>query len=231
MDTSQRRGTVALARDGDVLAEAAFGGESSHLRDAGAAIDGLLAQSSLTVRDLERVALVTGPGSFTGLRIGMAFVKGLHAGLGIEVATMGTLTLLALPLLETHESACTMLDAHKNEVYAAVFARKPGERAPMAAAAVVVPPCAMPAARFLERLERAPEVFAGAGVARYRDVVERAVGRHRLADPLDPPPSAVHLARVAHRLTPLPVERVRSLEPDYVRASEAELKRLRGGHA
>jgi ribosomal-protein-alanine N-acetyltransferase len=180
IDTSQRRGSAALARDGEVLSETAFGEERSHLRDLGVAVDGMLSAHGLAVNDVDRVALVSGPGSFTGVRIGMAFVKGLHAGLGIEVVTMGTLALLALPLFETHDSVCTMLDAHKGEVYAAVFARNVGDRVPMATADVVVPPCAMTAERFLERLRSTPAVFTGSGVARYRAVIEPAVARaHR----------------------------------------------------
>jgi tRNA threonylcarbamoyladenosine biosynthesis protein TsaB len=229
IDTSQRRGSAALARDGEVLSETAFGEERSHLRDLGVAVDGMLSAHGLAVNDVDRVALVSGPGSFTGVRIGMAFVKGLHAGLGIEVVTMGTLALLALPLFETHDSVCTMLDAHKGEVYAAVFARNVGDRVPMATADVVVPPCAMTAERFLERLRSTPAVFTGSGVARYRAVIEPAVGAASLADPVDVPPSAAHLARIAHRLEPHTKERIRSLEPDYVRASEAELKRLKDG--
>jgi len=228
IDTSQRRGSAALSRGGDVLSESAFGEGESHLRDLGVTIDRMLSEHGLEVGDVARVALVTGPGSFTGLRIGMAFVKGLHAGLGVEIVTIGTLTLLALPHLEAHERVCAMLDAHKHEVYAAVFARAAAEHPPMATADMVVSPCAMPAARFVEQLPFVPGLFVGAGVARYRDVVEPVVGTASLADPLDTPPSAAHLARIAHRLTPLGVEAIRSLEPDYVRASEAELKRLKG---
>jgi hypothetical protein len=85
----------------------------------------------------------------------------------------------------------------------------------------------MPASRFLEGLDAAPTLLVGSGVERYLEVVERLVPDSTLAQPLDQPPPVEHLAAVGHRLSPLPDERVRMLEPDYIRSSEAELKRLR----
>jgi tRNA threonylcarbamoyladenosine biosynthesis protein TsaB len=225
IDTSQRLGGVALAHAGRLLGSERFGAESSHLVELGRAIERLLAAHDLSVSNVDRLALVSGPGSFTGLRIGMAFVKGLHAGLRADVVTIGSLVLLALPHLEEHERVCAMIDAHKSEVYAAVFGRRTGETAPAARAEVVVPPCAMAPRRFLDLLPGRPSAFVGSGVARYHDVVEPfAAGA--VVKP-DESPSPAHLALIAHRLEPLDEARLRSLEPTYIRSSEAELKRLR----
>lgn len=237
VDTSQRIGGVALARDGEVLGEARFGAEASHLVELGAAVEGLLEPHGADAptrgaAGIDRVALVSGPGSFTGLRIGMAWAKGLHAATGVELVTMGTLELMALPHLQTHETVCAMLDARKGEVYAAVFARPGGDEAPLRRARVIVAPCAMPAARFMARLPEAPALFTGSGVVRYREDVEvgmPSAPAHRIAfaEPLDAPPPVAHLARVAHRLVPLGPASIPALEPDYIRPSEAELKRLK----
>jgi hypothetical protein len=67
----------------------------------------------------------------------------------------------------------------------------------------------------------------GSGAARYHDDVARLVPAARLAEPLTQDPPVEHLARVAHRLEALSADAVRGLEPDYIRSSEAELKRLR----
>lgn len=222
IDTSQRVGGVALARDGRSCAEARFGAAASHLVELGRTLDRLLSDAGLTLGDVDRVALVSGPGSFTGLRIGMAFAKGLHAGAGVELATIGSLELMALPHLEAWETVCPMLDARKREVYAAVYGRgKPDS----VRAAERVAPRAMPARQFLDSLDAAPALLVGSGVERYRDDI--AAGASAFADPLDQPPSASWLARIGHRLEALPAGRILSLEPDYVRSSEAELKRLR----
>lgn len=230
LDTSQRVGSAALARDGKLLGDERFGAASSHLVELGLAIDRMLARNRLEIAQVDRLALVAGPGSFTGLRIGMAFAKGLHAGLGLEVATIGSLELLALPHLATHATVCAMLDAHKREVYAAVYARAGASRT---GAAALVAPRAIGAAAFMtvvgNELPSPPAFFVGSGVLRYRDDVAAspAATGAAYAEPLDQPPSAAHLACLAHRLEPLPRERVRTLEPDYLRSSEAELKRLK----
>lgn len=213
---------MALARDGGVLGEAGFGAAASHLVGLGSALEGLLDDAGLAIADIDRVALVAGPGSFTGLRIGMAFAKGLHAGMGVEIATMGSLELMALPHLGRWNTVCPMLDARKREVYAAVYGRGAGVRADERVA-----PRAMPAEAFLSSLESAPALLVGSGVERYRDVIASHPRAGTLADPLDQPPSAAWLARIGHRLDALPRETILSLEPDYVRSSEAELKRLR----
>ena len=226
IDTSQRLGGVALARHGVVLGGERFGAESSHLVEIGRTLDSLLSRHGLGVGDVDRIAVVSGPGSFTGLRIGLSFVKGLHAGLGADVVTIGTLALLALPHLDRYETVCTMVDAHRHEVYAAVFTRTPAA-APRSEARVVAAPCAMDPRVFLEGLPGAPAFFVGSGVLRYLDVVRPFAAASVLADPLDQGPSTEHLARIAHRLAPLSHDAVRSLEPDYIRSSAAELKRLK----
>jgi tRNA threonylcarbamoyladenosine biosynthesis protein TsaB len=218
---------VAVARDGEVLGAERFGAGASHLVELGAALERVMAAHRLGRDDLDRVAVVSGPGSFTGLRIGMAFAKGLHAGLGVEVVTMGTLTLMALPFLESYPSVLPMLDARKREVYAAMFTPPADETPPFAAATVVVAPRAMKAAAFLELLPSPPGLVVGSGAERYRDDVVRLVPGARLAEPLTQAPPVEHLARIGERLEALSPEAVRSLEPDYIRSSEAELKRLR----
>ena len=81
VDTSHTSGSAALARNGRFVAGDRFGDGASHLVSLGATVDGLLADQGLAPQDIERVALVAGPGSFTGLRIALAWVKGLHAAL------------------------------------------------------------------------------------------------------------------------------------------------------
>jgi len=152
----------------------------------------------------------------------MAFVKGLYAGLGADVVTLGTLELLALPYLGASATVCVLVDAFKQEVYGALYAPGAGPRA-----RVVVPPCAMEPRRFLDALPSAPALFVGSGVARYEDVVRDAVPGAALADPCNVTPSVEHFARIAHRLEPLPRDGVRTLEPDYIRSSGARLARLK----
>lgn len=232
LDTSHAEGSAAAARDGALLGVTRFGGQSSHLSGVGPSLERLLAASGTAPAEIDRIAIVIGPGSFTGLRIGLAFVKGLSAGGGIEVVTVGTLELIALAFLEGHETVCPMIDAHRGEVYAAVYRASAlgGGEGPLARAQEVVAPCAAAPETFLARLEGAgvvPSLFAGTGVAPHGDLLGRFPRAEKVVDPARAHPSTEHLARIAHRLDPLEPEEVRDLEPLYLRESSARPRRLR----
>jgi tRNA threonylcarbamoyladenosine biosynthesis protein TsaB len=270
VDTSHPEGSVALAVDGVVEGQTRFGATSSHLVELGACVDRLLRDRKLAIADVARVALVEGPGSFTGLRVGMAYVKGIAAALDVEVVTMGTLELLAMPLLRPVDAAgdeaaeeasatkatgwaervriCPMVDARKGEVYAAVYewgggdlgatseeGRK-GRVGPSGAATddmsnatltALVEPRAQSPETFIEAAQRFRPLFLGTGANRYRRLVESVAGPGRVAPAEAAIPSTNYLGRIAHRLKPLSREAVRSLEPFYLRPSDAVLKRLK----
>ena len=103
LDTSHAVGSVALARDGAVLGEATFSAPATHLVELARAVERLLGENRLSARDVARVAVVLGPGSFTGVRIALAFAKGLAAA-GTELVGMSSLQALARPLLDRHRS-------------------------------------------------------------------------------------------------------------------------------
>jgi tRNA threonylcarbamoyladenosine biosynthesis protein TsaB len=257
VDTSHPEGSVALMTDGEATSSAKFGSQSSHLVELGRCVDRLLRERGLRADDLERVALVKGPGSFTGLRVGMAYVKGLAAALGVEVVTVGTLELLAMPLLgvgsggepdgapgpngrsRAASAVCPLVDARKGEVYAAVYGAGSGGEAAVARAGgggevggpsavpVLVEPRAQAPETFLETARRFDPLFVGTGVIRYRRLVEAVAGRAGIAPESAAFPSTVHLCRVAPSLVPLSSDAVRSLEPTYIRPSGAALKRLK----
>lgn len=267
VDTSHPQGSVALAVDGIVEAQSGFGTASSHLVELGACVDRLLRERKLTIADVSRVALVEGPGSFTGLRVGMAYVKGIAAALDVEVVTVGTLELLAMPLLRPDDAAgveaavetpatkldrwvermrvCPMVDARKGEVYAAVYewgggdagaaadesrggrADAAGANAGSNALTALIEPRAQSPETFVETAQRFQPLFLGTGANRYRRVLENAAGSDRIAPAETAIPSTAYLCGIAHRLKPLSRAAVRSLEPFYLRPSDAVLKRLK----
>jgi tRNA threonylcarbamoyladenosine biosynthesis protein TsaB len=244
IDTSHAIGSAAAARDGVVVAHERFGEQDSHVREIGSVVDRLLERSSLAVGDIELLALVSGPGSFTGLRIGMSFAKGLVAALGVPVVTMNALELLALPHIDAQALVLPMIDARKAEVYAALYERSNAEEGP-SYRAVLGPKVEAPGA-FLETLENSAlgrrasghgaaaqgtggGIFlTGSGSVRYRAVIEDILGTRAAfagADALMP--STALLAVRAASLPPLTKEEILALEPFYIRSSGAELKRLR----
>ncbi len=118
IDTAGPRLQLALWRDGalDLLAEEMPQGQAERLFPA---IDQLLDRNAARYADLDRLAVTTGPGSFTGVRIGLSAARGLGLALGIPV--VGVPTLLALSLAAACDPVAVALDARRGEAYAQVF--------------------------------------------------------------------------------------------------------------
>jgi len=218
IDTSQRVGSVALARAGNVIASRTFGAESSHLVELSRSTASLLGEAGLTIGDVTRLALVIGPGSFTGLRVGLAYVKGLVAARPIEVVTIDTLELLAAPCRHGHELTCVMVDARRQEVYAAAYDDT---------GTVMLESAAIAPRDFLGAVTLARPHFVGSGADVYREEVLRLFPEATFGSKSDQQPSTDWLASFATTMQPLPADSVRHLEPKYLRPSGAQRKKLR----
>jgi len=229
LDTSHAVGSVALARDGQLLGSETFREPATHLVALGQSVDALLASVALTPAAIDRLAVVTGPGSFTGLRIGLSFAKGLHAARRIPMVTVNALQLLALPWLSPATRVCAMIDARRGEVYAALYERAsdPLLVHDASAAAELVAPRAQTAAAWLASLDAAPNVFVGTGAFAHREMLLADFPDAVLVEGVAMYPSTSHLASIAHVMPPLDESAVRALEPCYVRASGAEQAKLR----
>lgn len=219
VDTSHPVGAVALLGDDGRIQSIRLERAAFHLVDLTRSVGALLGSEGSRASLVDRVAIVTGPGSFTGLRIGMAFVKGLHAALGCDIVTMTSLELLARGVSEKGIPVAAMIDARKDEVYAACYEADGGERA--------APRAASPAG-FLASLPVRDTAFVGSGALRYRDLIAAAFGPRAAI-----PPERAHmpdvglLCRVAAELAPLSREEAAVLEPFYIRPSDIKLGPLR----
>jgi len=125
--------SVGIARDGELLALRESDEGRDHARKVGVFVDELLNETGTAPGDLDAVAVGKGPGSYTGLRIGVSFAKGLCYGLRIPLVAVGSLDALAEVAREDYEAGivdvdgwetarlCPMVDARRMEVYAQVF--------------------------------------------------------------------------------------------------------------
>jgi len=164
VDTTTPSGSVALLEDGTLLGEANVESAATHSARLLRSVDFLLAAHGRDVKDLDAFAVAAGPGSFTGIRIGVGAVKSLSFASGKPVAPVSTLLALAVKLAaDGSRLVCPLLDAKKEEIYAGLF------EARQAGLAELIPQGAYGPDAFFARLPaRRVIAFAGSGLTAYR---------------------------------------------------------------
>lgn len=121
LDTSTLSGSAAVTDDGDVLAEVTARVRATHSEQILALVDRALQLAGVTLRDIHRLAVDLGPGSFTGVRIGLSTAKGLQLGTGLDLYGVSSLDVLAASAWGAHGNLLAALDARRNEVYAGLY--------------------------------------------------------------------------------------------------------------
>lgn len=222
IETSTRVGGAALLDGDHLIAEYTLRVPTTHSEQLMVTVDRLLTESGWKIGELQGVAVSIGPGSFTGLRIGVSTAKGLALALGLAVIGVPTLDALAAALPHAADPVCPILDAKKGEVYTSLFH---WEDAGMVRDWEYL---ALPPQDLCSRLS-GPVIFIGDGIAAFGDVLVRALGpRARLAPPSRRLPSAACVGELGHsRLIRGESDDAARLTPLYIRPSEAELRRRR----
>ena len=126
IDTSTKRAGICLAQDGRSLAMVENLEQKEHAAWLHVAVRQLMADTGFRMRDLQAVAVTAGPGSYTGLRVGMAAAKGFCYALGIPLITEDTLRVMAFAASEQLPEAdllCPMIDARRMEVFTALYSQ------------------------------------------------------------------------------------------------------------
>ncbi|MEO6611557.1 MAG: tRNA (adenosine(37)-N6)-threonylcarbamoyltransferase complex dimerization subunit type 1 TsaB [Chitinophagaceae bacterium] len=129
IDTALETASVCLARDGKSLDLLVNPDQKEHAAWLHPAIDALLKKNGFYYAQLEAVAVSIGPGSYTGLRVGLASAKGLCYALNIPLIAISTLKMMAMAVKEeAMDLICPLIDARRMEVFAAVYDQKLGEK-------------------------------------------------------------------------------------------------------
>jgi tRNA threonylcarbamoyl adenosine modification protein YeaZ len=122
IDTSTRYLSVAVMDGESLLARFRDKGETQHASLLIPAIDGVLKKCRLKLKEIDAIALSIGPGSFTGLRVGVATAKGINLGLGTPIVAVPTLDAITYNFADEEEGVlCPLLDAKKQKVYACFY--------------------------------------------------------------------------------------------------------------
>lgn len=218
-DTSTPYLTVALCQDDTILVEKTELANRQHAEKILLWVDSILTENNVALDDIDLFAVSIGPGSFTGLRVGVSAWKGLAAGINKPILGVPTLDGLAAQIEMESGTLCTILDAKMDEVYAAIYAFESGERQILHAATVdsidaIIQRCP------------ADTIFIGDGVTKYMEDLKQHFPDDQLFPSDYDAPSAAAIANEAFRRCSrdgdIPSERV---APLYLRKSQAEENR------
>jgi tRNA threonylcarbamoyladenosine biosynthesis protein TsaB len=218
IETSTKTGSVAVVSDRGVVAQYSLNIEVTHSERLMSTVDRVLKDTGLKIADLDGFAVATGPGSFTGLRIGVSTVKGLAFATGKPVAAVPTLYALAWNVPHAACPVCPLLDARKNEVYAAVYTSDGPALTQTAPEAVV-------SLSRLGELVTGRTVFTGEASLLYRGEIEKMFGDKALFAPRSAVlPAAAAVAEIGLEM----LRTGRQADPDdlaprYIRRPEAEV--------
>ncbi|HWI54224.1 MAG TPA: tRNA (adenosine(37)-N6)-threonylcarbamoyltransferase complex dimerization subunit type 1 TsaB, partial [Desulfobacteria bacterium] len=184
-------------------------------------IQQVMDDSGITPKDLNGIAVTGGPGSFTGLRIGMSVAKTMALVLNIPVAAISTLEALAWNLYRTEGLICPVLDAKKSEVYTCIYSSAG------LGLAELIKPAALGIDALIEEVSRfdGPVTFLGDAVPVYGEIIREKLGQRALfASKINGFPRASAAAELGlARITESNFDDVTFLQPVYLRKSEAEL--------
>jgi len=209
IDTTGQFGSLALIAGGEVIEEMSLHAEDGFGHVIFGHIANLLDRHGRSIRDIECFASASGPGSFTGVRVGLACAKGLAEALGAPIVTVSNLQ--ALAAFGSGRLRATMLDARRGEIYGAIYNSDLG---------AVGPEVVMPFLNWLRTLPRGPLEIISNDVSPY--LSELSDSRFTVTE--SPRALAAAIGRIAHAK----LARGLALNPaeadaNYIRRSDAEL--------
>ena len=121
VDSSSVTASVAITENGKILSEKFINNGLTHSQTLMPMVESAINDSGVSINDIDLFAITNGPGSFTGVRIGIASVKGMSDALNKKCIAVSTLEAIAEPLKNQDVIACAVMDARCNQVYTALF--------------------------------------------------------------------------------------------------------------
>lgn len=229
LDTATRTQSLALMEGEMVLEHAQQRVKFNHGSSLLTRVAQMLEDQELQVSDLDLIAVGRGPGSFTGLRVGIAIAKSLSRAKDIPLVGVSTLAALAHPAASAHPEAavCATLDARRREVYTGLYALDSGNKSTLQTLAPDRT-AANPDLRehLLNLAKTRPIILVGDAPQKYEELARwPADARIRVLDAWAAIPSAIAIAQLGrHAANAGHLDAVHTLEPNYIRPTEAEMK-------
>lgn len=224
VDSSGLVASVAILEDYNLIAEYTLNYKKTHSQTLLPMVDEIVKMTETDINTIDAIAVAKGPGSFTGLRIGTATVKGLGLALGKPIIGIPTVEGLAMNLYNTKGLICPLMDARRNQVYTGIYRFQNNQLL------IVKDQVAVGIEEIIDALNIIGEevIFLGDGVPVYEEIIEK-----RAMVPCSFAPAHVNRQRAGA----IAVRAVSYLEkgefvdasvfvPEYLRLSQAERERL-----
>lgn len=226
LETSAKSVSLAVTENGTLLAQAYQDRGLTHSVTLMPLLDGMLKTAGLTLDDMDIIAVAQGPGSFTGIRIGVSAAKGLAWAKALPCCGVSTLEAMAYGVTDFEGIVVGAMDARRQQVYNALFRTENGRVTRLCAdRAVAMELVAKELAAIPE-----PKLIVGDGAVLLYDFLQKAGIGCRLSSPLHRQQSAAGVALAAEHLAAQGLTcSAQELQPVYLRLSQAERERLARG--
>ncbi len=230
LDTTTRAGSISVVRDDQVLSDLSGDPSRTHGERLPRDLIRALEAASVALEDLDLLAVSAGPGSFTGLRVGIAAMQGLAMALDRRIVPVSALDALAqlgsdsrsTPAEQDHAPIATWVDAQRGEVFSALY--------DVTGTRTLIPAASLTLERTLDAWNdlKGPvrPRFIGDGAVRHGDIIRARFGADTAI--ISPPDLAPTIGRLAARFPDRAVL-PHAIVPIYIRRPDAELARDRGG--
>ena len=171
IETSTALCSVALAENGSIISYRESSAPKAHASLTAVFIDEMLKEQGLSIADCDAVCVSMGPGSYTGLRVGVSTAKGLCFGSGKPLLAVGTLNTLVEQAQDEYKYIIPMIDARRMEVYTAVF-EIAGQTGNDVCQITETAPAIIDENSFVEYLEQGACLFIGDGAGKCENVIK-----------------------------------------------------------
>ncbi|HBR17631.1 MAG: tRNA (adenosine(37)-N6)-threonylcarbamoyltransferase complex dimerization subunit type 1 TsaB [Deltaproteobacteria bacterium RIFCSPLOWO2_12_FULL_43_16] len=223
IDTSTASGSIALLEDNQLIAETTTHIQKTHAERLLPSIKNLFDTIGARIEEVDGFALTTGPGSFTGLRIGLSTIKGLAWSLNKPVVGVSTLEAMAMNIPYADKPICPVLDARKKEVYAGIYKFQDAE------CSCIMPDTAISPTALIERIQE-PTIFIGDGIQVFKSQISNLKSQILIAPPHLWPIKASNIGLLAwEKFKSGLVDKPDIIRLNYLRPSEAEIKKTVSG--
>lgn len=220
LDTSSMMGSVAVADEEKVIAEELLNIEVTHSERLIPSVDAVLEKAGISISGVDGFGVAIGPGSFTGLRIGIAAVKGFAFCTRRPVVGISSLAALAYNLCGSEKPVISVLDARRGEIYVGVYVFEGDD------ARAILPDTVMKPEKVIEYAASLGKrvTFVGDGIGRLRPLIEKQLRGAVIPPPGINHPRASNIAWLAlKRIAAGNADDLVALNPNYIRKSDAEL--------